>query len=63
MLFFSKNKHIVKYAILLLTITLAGAVLNTNDTHASSFLAWFIWGTDTNADGNEILTLILNRYR
>lgn len=37
------------------TITLAGAVLNTNDTHASSFLAWFTWGTDTSADGNDIL--------
>lgn len=55
MLFFSKNKHILKYAILLFTITLAGAVLNTNDTHASSFLAWFTWGTDTSADGNDIL--------
>lgn len=55
MLFFSKNKHILKYAILLLTITLAGAVLNTNDTHASSFLAWFTWGTETSADGNDIL--------
>ena len=55
MLFFNKNKNILKYAILLFTITLAGAVLNTNDTHASSFLAWFTWGTDTSADGNDIL--------
>lgn len=55
MLFFSKNKHILKCAILLFTVTLAGAVLNTNDTHASSFLAWFTWGTDTSADGNDIL--------
>lgn len=56
MLFFTKNKHILKCAVLLLTITLAGAILNTNDTHASSFLAWFTWGTNTSADGNDILS-------
>lgn len=55
MLFFNKNKHILKCAILLFAMSLAGAVLNINDTHASSFLAWFTWGTDTNADGSDIL--------
>ena len=56
MLFFTKNKHIAKYIILFFVVTLAGAVLNTNDTHASSFLAWFTWGTNTSADGNDILS-------
>jgi len=56
MLFFNKNKHIAKYVILFFTVTLAGAVLNTNDTHASSFLAWFTWGTNTSVDGNDILS-------
>lgn len=55
MLFFSKNKHIAKYIILFFTVTLVGAVLNTNDTHASSFLAWFTWDTNTSADGRDIL--------
>lgn len=56
MLFFTKNKHIAKYIILFFVVTLAGAVLNMNDTHASSFLAWFTWGTNTSADGNDILS-------
>ena len=55
-MFFTKNKHIAKYIILFFVVTLAGAVLNTNDTHASSFLAWFTWGTNTSADGNDILS-------
>ena len=55
MLFFSKNKNILKYAILLLTITLAGAVLNTDNTHASELSAFFTWNTNTNADGRDIL--------
>lgn len=55
MLFFSKNKHIVKYIILLFTVTLAGAVLNTDNTHASELSAFFTWNTNTNADGRDIL--------
>ena len=43
MLFFSKNKHILKCAVLLLTITLAGVVLNTDNTHASDLSAFFTW--------------------
>ena len=55
MLFFNKNKHTLKYAILLLTITLAGAVLNTDNTHASELSAFFTWDTNTSADGRDIL--------
>ena len=55
MLFFSKNKHILKCTVLLLTITLAGVVLNTDNTHASELAAFFTWNTDTNADGRDIL--------
>lgn len=36
-------------------MSLAGVVLNTNNTHASSFLAWFTWDTNTSADGRDIL--------
>ena len=55
MLFFNKNKHILKCAVLLLTITLAGIVLNTDNTHASELSAFFTWNTNTNADGRDIL--------
>ena len=55
MLFFSKNKHILKYAVLLLTITLAGVVLNTDNTHASELSAFFTWNTNTSSDGRDIL--------
>lgn len=55
MLFFSKNKHILKCAVLLLTITLAGVVLSTDNTHASDLSAFFTWNTNTSADGRDIL--------
>ena len=55
MLFFNKNKHILKCAVLLLAITLAGVVLNTDNTHASELSAFFTWNTNTNADGRDIL--------
>lgn len=55
MLFFSKNKNIVKCAVLLFIVTLAGVVLNTDNTHASELSAFFTWNTNTNADGRDIL--------
>lgn len=55
MLFFSKNKNIVKCAILLFMVCLSGVVLNTNNTHASELSAFFTWDTDTSADGRDIL--------
>ena len=55
MLFFSKNKNIVKCAILLFMMCLSGVVLNTNNTHASDLSAFFTWNTNTNADGRDIL--------
>lgn len=41
MLFFSKNKHILKCAVLLFFMSLFGAVLNANNTHASELSAFF----------------------
>lgn len=41
MLFFSKNKHILKCAILLSVMSLTGVVLNTDNTHASELSAFF----------------------
>lgn len=55
MLFFSKNKHILKYAILLFVMSLSGVVLNTDNTHASELSAFFTWNTNTIADGRDIL--------
>ena len=55
MLFFSKNKNIVKCAILLFMMCLSGVVLNTDNTHASDLSAFFTWNTNTNADGRDIL--------
>ena len=55
MLFFSKNKHILKYAILLFVMSLSGVVLNTGNTHASELSAFFTWNTNTSADGRDIL--------
>lgn len=55
MLFFSKNKHILKYAILLFVMSLSGVVLNTDNTHASELSAFFTWNTNTSADGRDIL--------
>lgn len=55
MLFFSKNKNIVKCAVLLFIVTLAGVVLNTDNTHASELSAFFTWNTNTNAGGRDIL--------
>lgn len=55
MLFFSKNKNIVKCAVLLFIVTLAGVVLNTDNTHASDLSAFFTWNTNTSADGRDIL--------
>lgn len=54
MLFFSKNKHIAKYIILLFTIFLSGLFLNTKDIHARELAAWF-WDDNTNIDGKDIL--------
>lgn len=55
MLFFSKNKHILKCAVLLFFMSLFGAVLNANNTHASELSAFFTWNTNTSADGRDIL--------
>ena len=55
MLFFSKNKHILKCAALLFTVSLSGIILNTNNTHASDLSAFFTWNTNTSADGRDIL--------
>ena len=55
MLFFSKNKNIVKCAILLFMMCLSGVVLNTDNTHASDLSAFFTWNTNTNADVRDIL--------
>lgn len=55
MLFFSKNKNIVKCAILLFMMCLSGVVLNTDNTHASDLSAFFTWNTNTSADGRDIL--------
>ena len=54
MLFFTKNKHIAKYIILLFTIFLSGLFLNTKDIHARELAAWF-WDDNTNIDGKDIL--------
>lgn len=54
MLFFTKNKHIAKYIILLFTISLSGLFLNTKDIHARELAAWF-WDDNTNIDGKDIL--------
>ena len=55
MLFFSKNKHILKCAVLLFFMSLFGAVLNANNTHASELSAFFTWNTNTSVDGRDIL--------
>ena len=55
MLFFNKNKHILKCAVLLFMISLFGVILNANNTHASELSAFFTWDTDTSADGRDIL--------
>jgi hypothetical protein len=55
MLFFSKNKHIVKYAILLFAMSLSGVIFSANNTHASELSAFFTWNTNTSADGRDIL--------
>jgi len=55
MLFFSKNKHILKCAILLLVMSLSVIILNTNNTHASELSAFFTWNTNTSVDGRDIL--------
>lgn len=55
MLFFSKNKNIVKCAILLFMMSLFGIILNANNTHASELSAFFTWNTNTSADGRDIL--------
>lgn len=55
MLFFSKNKHILKCVILLFMMSLSSLVFNTNNTHASELSAFFTWNTDTSADGRDIL--------
>lgn len=55
MLFFNKNKNILKCAILLFIVSLSGIILNTNNTHASDLSAFFTWNTNTSADGRDIL--------
>ena len=55
MLFFSKNKYILKCAVLLFFMSLFGAVLNANNTHASELSAFFTWNTNTSVDGRDIL--------
>lgn len=55
MLFFTKNKHILKCVILLFMMSLSSLVFNTNNTHASELSAFFTWNTDTSADGRDIL--------
>lgn len=55
MLFFNKNKNIVKCVILLSMMCLSGVVLNTDNTHASDLSAFFTWNTNTSADGRDIL--------
>ena len=55
MLFFTKNKHILKCAVLLFFMSLFGAVLNANNTHASELSAFFTWNTNTSVDGRDIL--------
>lgn len=54
MLFFTKNKHILKCTILLFVVSLSSLVFNTNNTHAVELTAWF---TDDNIgiDGRDIL--------
>ena len=55
MLFFSKNKHILKCAILLFVVCLSSVVFYNNNTHASELSAFFTWNTNTSADGRDIL--------
>lgn len=55
MLFFNKNKNILKCAILLFVMSLSIIVLNTDNTHASELSAFFTWDTNTSADGRDIL--------
>ena len=55
MLFFSKNKHILKCAILLFVVCLFSVVFYNNNTHASELSAFFTWNTNTSADGRDIL--------
>lgn len=55
MLFFSKNKHILKCAILLFVVCLSSVVFYNNNIHASELSAFFTWNTNTSADGRDIL--------
>ena len=54
MLFFSKNKHILKCAALLFVISLTSIFLSTNDIHAVELTAWFI-DDNISIDGRDIL--------
>lgn len=55
MLFFSKNKHILKCVILLFMMSLSSLVFNTNNTHASELSAFFLWNDNLSVDGRDIL--------
>lgn len=54
MLFFNKNKHVLKCAILLFVMSLSGIILNTDNTHAVELTAWFI-DDNIGIDGRDIL--------
>ena len=55
MLFFTKNKHILKCVILLFMMSLSSLVFNTNNTHASELSAFFLWNDNLSVDGRDIL--------
>ncbi len=55
MLFFTKNKHILKCVILLFMMSLSSLVFNTNNTHASELSAFFLWNDNLSVDGKDIL--------
>lgn len=55
MLFFTKNKYILKCVILLFMMSLSSLVFNTNNTHASELSAFFLWNDNLSVDGRDIL--------